>query len=98
MHSISVVVDRLVMREGIERRLTESMETALGLAEGVAELMIMPQDAEADEEPQTITFSQHTVPALRRQVIRRAGSPQLLLQLAVWGVPVVRRIGVGVRG
>ena len=59
MHSISVVVDRLVMREGIERRLTESMETALGLAEGVAELMIMPQDAEADEEPQTITFSQH---------------------------------------
>ena len=59
MHSISVVVDRLVMREGIERRLTESMETALGLAEGVAELMIMPQEADSDEEPQTITFSQH---------------------------------------
>ncbi|MDE0614985.1 MAG: excinuclease ABC subunit UvrA [bacterium] len=59
MHSISVVVDRLVMREGIERRLTESMETALGLAEGVAELMIMPQDSDSDEEPQTITFSQH---------------------------------------
>ncbi|WP_419919806.1 excinuclease ABC subunit UvrA [Candidatus Poriferisocius sp.] len=56
-HSISVVVDRLVMREGIERRLTESMETALGLAEGVAELMIVPRSPE--EEPETITFSQH---------------------------------------
>ncbi len=56
-HSISVVVDRLVMREGIERRLTESMETALGLAEGVAELMLMPGSPE--EEPRTITFSQH---------------------------------------
>ncbi len=59
MHSISVVVDRLIMREGIERRLTESMETALGLAEGVAELMIMAPDPDSGEEPQTITFSQH---------------------------------------
>jgi len=59
MHSISVVVDRLIMREGIERRLTESMETALGLAEGVAELMVMAPDPDSGEEPQTITFSQH---------------------------------------
>ncbi len=74
MHSISVVVDRLVMREGIERRLTESMETALGLAEGVAELMVMPAGAgllqgsdeggsglvtEVPAEPETIVFSQH---------------------------------------
>jgi excinuclease ABC subunit A len=35
VHHIEVVVDRLVKREGIERRLTESLETALGLAEGV---------------------------------------------------------------
>jgi len=59
MHSISVVVDRLIMREGIERRLTESMETALGLAEGVAELMVMAPDPDSGEGPQTITFSQH---------------------------------------
>ncbi|MXW41643.1 MAG: excinuclease ABC subunit UvrA [Acidimicrobiia bacterium] len=59
MHSISVVVDRLVMREGIERRLTESMESALGLGEGVAELMVMPSDSEPEAEPETITFSQH---------------------------------------
>ncbi len=35
-HTIEVVVDRLVRKDGIERRLTESLETALRLAEGVA--------------------------------------------------------------
>lgn len=33
-HSIDVVVDRLVIKEGIEQRLTDSLETALKLAEG----------------------------------------------------------------
>jgi len=32
-HSIEIVVDRLIVRPGIERRLTESVEMALGLAE-----------------------------------------------------------------
>ena len=35
-HTIEVIVDRLVRREGIDRRLTDSIETALGLAEGTA--------------------------------------------------------------
>jgi excinuclease ABC subunit A len=34
-HSIDVVVDRLVVKETIGRRLTDSIETALGLASGV---------------------------------------------------------------
>ncbi|HEX7202422.1 MAG TPA: excinuclease ABC subunit A, partial [Arthrobacter sp.] len=33
-HTIEVVVDRLVVKEGISQRLTDSVETALGLAEG----------------------------------------------------------------
>lgn len=33
-HTIEVVVDRLVAKEGIRQRLTDSVETALGLAEG----------------------------------------------------------------
>jgi len=33
-HDIEVVVDRLVIREGVERRLAESLETALELGEG----------------------------------------------------------------
>ncbi len=41
-HKIEIVVDRLVLKEGIERRLTDSLETALGLADGVAEIEVVP--------------------------------------------------------
>ncbi|MBQ8885029.1 MAG: excinuclease ABC subunit UvrA [Clostridia bacterium] len=34
-HHISVVVDRLIVKEGIQKRLTDSLETALKLAEGL---------------------------------------------------------------
>jgi hypothetical protein len=54
-HKIEIVVDRLVLREGIERRLTDSLETALGLADGVAEVEIITSETESD----TLTFSQH---------------------------------------
>ncbi|MAG10077.1 MAG: excinuclease ABC subunit A [Actinobacteria bacterium] len=55
-HDIEVVVDRLVLREGIERRLTDSLETALQLADGVAQVDIVPRDG---GEGETLTFSQH---------------------------------------
>ncbi len=35
-HDIDVVVDRIVVREGMEQRLAESFETALNLAQGIA--------------------------------------------------------------
>ena len=57
-HDIRIVVDRLVRRDGINRRLTDSMETALRLADGVAEIEIVPAKG-AEEEPQTLVFSQH---------------------------------------
>jgi excinuclease ABC subunit A len=57
IHTIEVVVDRLVKREGIERRLTDSLETALRLAEGVAEVQLVPREGEG--EPEVLTFSQH---------------------------------------
>ena len=67
MHDISVVVDRLVLRDGVERRLTDSVETALRLAGGIAEIDIVarprPDDDDdrgrAVEEPRRIVFSQH---------------------------------------
>jgi excinuclease ABC subunit A len=58
MHTIEVVVDRLVRREGIERRLTDSLETALRLADGVAEVELVPREGE-ETPPETLTFSQH---------------------------------------
>ncbi|MCO4262395.1 excinuclease ABC subunit UvrA [Pseudarthrobacter sp. MDT3-26] len=46
-HTIEVVVDRLVAKEGISQRLTDSVETALGLAEGrvLAEFVDLDADA-----------------------------------------------------
>ncbi|WP_258723409.1 excinuclease ABC subunit UvrA [Cellulomonas sp. NS3] len=56
-HDIEVVVDRLVAREGVQRRLTDSVETALGLAGGllVAEMV----DAGADDPERERRFSEH---------------------------------------
>jgi len=56
-HDIEVVVDRLVLREGIERRLTDSLESALTLADGVAQIELV--GAGEDGEDETLTFSQH---------------------------------------
>ncbi len=46
-HTVEVVVDRLVVKEGISQRLTDSVETALGLAEGrvLAEFVDLDADA-----------------------------------------------------
>jgi excinuclease ABC subunit A len=53
-HEIEAVVDRVVVRPGIEPRLADSFETALGLADGV--VYAEPPDAAADGS-QRITFS-----------------------------------------
>jgi excinuclease ABC subunit A len=40
-HDIAVVVDRLVMRHDVRRRLADSIETAVGLAEGLVEIEVV---------------------------------------------------------
>ena len=55
-HDIEVVVDRLVLKDGIERRLTDSLESALQLADGVAQIDIVARDS---DEGEVLTFSQH---------------------------------------
>ncbi|WP_406638356.1 excinuclease ABC subunit UvrA [Pseudarthrobacter quantipunctorum] len=56
-HTIEVVVDRLVVKEGISQRLTDSIETALGLAEGrvLAEFV----DLEAEDPGRLRAFSEN---------------------------------------
>ena len=49
-HNIEIVVDRLVVKEGIERRLTDSIENVLALTEGLLVVDVL------DGEP--VTFSQ----------------------------------------
>ena len=55
-HSIEIVVDRLVMREGIESRLADSVENALGAAEGHLTIVTVPR--EGDGEARELEFSQ----------------------------------------
>ena len=49
-HNIAVIVDRLVIRDGIRQRLTDSVETALELAEGVVVVDFVDIDAQLDPE------------------------------------------------
>ena len=54
-HNIDVVVDRIVVREGLETRLADSLRTALDLADGIA---ILETAVGGDEEPERLTFSE----------------------------------------
>jgi len=56
-HDIEVVVDRLVAREGVQRRLTDSVETALGLAGGL--LVVDLVDLDIDDPDKERRFSEH---------------------------------------
>ena len=69
-HSIEIVVDRLVIRDGIQKRLTESLENALHLADGYALVDVIggesinfsqnfacPDCGISIEEPEPRTFS-----------------------------------------
>ena len=49
-HDIEVVVDRIIVRDGIQARLADSLETALGLADG----LVFAEDAKSGERT---TFS-----------------------------------------
>ncbi len=44
-HNIEIIVDRLMVKEGIEQRLTDSIETVLGLAEGLLIVDVIGKDA-----------------------------------------------------
>jgi excinuclease ABC subunit A len=43
-HDISIVVDRLVMRGDLRKRLADSIETAVALADGMIEIETVPKD------------------------------------------------------
>jgi len=68
-HDIDIVVDRIVVKDGVQRRLADSLETALHHAEGVVKVeVVSPQTSEVLEtsevsrkrpqKPQTLLFSE----------------------------------------
>nr|WP_086553751.1 excinuclease ABC subunit UvrA [Acetobacter sp. DmW_043] len=54
-HTVEVVVDRIVVREGLETRLADSLETALGLSDGI----VYAEEAlkDSDVTPERLVFS-----------------------------------------
>ncbi len=49
-HRLSVVIDRMSVREGIQQRLSDSVETALKLADGVMEVQVIGGDTKVYSE------------------------------------------------
>lgn len=58
-HNIDIVIDRLVVRQDVERRLTDSIETALQLAEGLMKIEVIGARDEngVQKEDTVINFS-----------------------------------------
>ena len=58
-HNIDIVIDRLVVRQDVERRLTDSIETALQLAEGLMKIEVIGERDEngVQKENTVINFS-----------------------------------------
>src|SRR5207237_555699 len=54
-HDIAVVVDRLVMKPELRKRLADSIETAVTLADGLVEIELVDEDS---GEGRTLTFSE----------------------------------------
>ena len=95
-HTIEVVVDRLTVKPESRRRLTDSVETALGLAGGLVVLDFVDlDDADPDRER---TFSEHLACHRRRAVLRGARAAVVLVQLPVRRLPGVHRAGHPPRG
>jgi excinuclease ABC subunit A len=57
-HDISVVVDRLVMKGDLRRRLSESVEAAAALAGGVVEVDVLAEGSSGDAESRDETGSE----------------------------------------
>ena len=107
-HTIEVVVDRLVLRPGIERRLTDRWKPRSNWRTAWPRCRSYPRDvpgaaaAARDEEagapeegdggqPETLIFSQHLACPVCGASFDELAPRELLLQLALWRLPQLRR-------
>ena len=87
-HDISVVVDRLVMRRDLRKRLADSVETAVALADGMVEIETVPRDGGPVE---TTTYSERFA-CLHCGISMPELEPRLVLvQLAARRLPALHR-------
>ena len=88
-HEIEVVVDRLVLKPDLRQRLTQSVETAAALADGLVAVDVV------DGEP--MLFSREVRLPRARRLAARAAAADLLLQLAARRLPALHRARLAAR-
>ncbi len=88
-HDISVVIDRLSMRHDVRKRLADSIETAVGLADGLVEIETVPREGEGDTV--TLIFSERFACPEHGPSLRGARAADLLVQLSPWSLRAVHR-------
>ena len=88
-HEIEVVVDRLVLKPDLRQRLTQSVETAAALADGLVAVDVVDGDADALQR-------EVRLPRARR-LAARAAAADLLLQLAARRLPALHRARLAAR-
>ena len=94
-HSIDVVVDRLAVKPTVKQRLTDSVETALGLAQGIVTVDFVDLDAK-DPDARAALLGEAGLPERPRHRHRRARAAAVLLQRAR-GAPARSAPGLGTR-
>ncbi len=85
-HTIDVVVDRLAVKGSAKQRLTDSVETALGLSSGIVTLDFVDLDGEGPA-PRAPVLREARLPERPPAGDRRAGAALVLVQLAVRRLP-----------
>ncbi|OCQ97783.1 excinuclease ABC subunit A [Nostoc sp. MBR 210] len=58
-HTIEVVIDRLVKKDGIQERLVDSLSTCLKQSEGIATILISPATEKPETKDEEIVFSEN---------------------------------------
>ncbi len=84
-HTIEVVVDRVVVKAGMRSRLSESLETALKIGQGIASVQVV--------DGEEITFSESAACLQLRHQLRGARAARLLLQQPLRRLPGVHGAG-----
>lgn len=84
-HDIEVVVDRLTVKAAAKRRLTDSVETALNLADGIVVLEFV--DHELRTASRAAVLREAGLPQRARAGRRRPGAAVVLVQLALRRLP-----------
>lgn len=85
-HTIEIVVDRIVLKDGIRSRLFDSVESAMRLAEGLVTLDIFDQKA--------ITFSDHYTGALKDFGVGKLEPRLFSFNAPLGACPVCEGLGV----